>query len=116
MDFIIVLAGHGVGDYLLQTTSMATQKSVSQKWLLLHVFTYTLVLLATGNIVFSWQVALGYAIFNGALHFITDFFTSKLARRYQEKPRVYYPILGFDQLVHVSCLYWTFVHSDILAL
>lgn len=116
MEFIIVLAGHWIGDYLLQTTNMATQKSVSLKWLLLHVLAYTLVLLAFGNFVFSWQVALGYAVFNGALHLITDFFTSKLARKYQENLRVYYPILGFDQLVHISCLYWTFMHSDILAL
>ena len=116
MEFIIVLVGHWVGDYLLQTTNMATKKSISLKWLLLHILTYTLVLLITGNIVFSWQVGLGYAIFNGALHFITDFFTSKLARRYHDQPRIYYPILGFDQLVHIGCLYWTFVHSDILAL
>ncbi len=116
MEFIVVLVGHWIGDYLLQTTNMATQKSSNLKWLLLHALAYTIVLLVTGNFVFSWQVALGYAIFNGALHLITDFFTSKLAKKYLDSPRVYYPILGLDQLIHLVCLYWTYMNADILAL
>lgn len=116
MEFILVLAGHWIGDYLLQTTNMATQKSSSIKWLALHILTYAVVLLVVGNFIFSWQVALGYAIFNGALHLITDFFTSKLAKKYHERPRIFYLILGFDQLIHLICLYWTYMNSDVLAL
>jgi len=95
---------------------MAIKKHRSVKWLLLHTLTYTLILLMMAQSIFSWQVGLGYAVFNGALHLATDFFTSKLAAKFQEKPRMFYSILGFDQLVHVSCLYWTYVNSDILAL
>ncbi|MEM8507512.1 MAG: DUF3307 domain-containing protein [Bacteroidota bacterium] len=116
MEFIVVLIGHWVGDFLFQTGRMATFKSSSLKWLSLHVLTYTLVLLCIGYFIFSWQVAVGYAIFNGALHLITDFFTSKLAKSYREKPRIFYPVLGLDQLVHSICLYWTFINSDLLAL
>ena len=116
MDFLTILFAHWIGDYLLQTSDMAIKKHKSIKWLLLHTLTYTVVLLAISQLVFSWQVGLGYAIFNGALHLITDFFTSKLASRFQDKPRVFYPILGFDQLIHISCLYWTFINSDVLAL
>ncbi|MEO0572096.1 MAG: DUF3307 domain-containing protein [Bacteroidota bacterium] len=116
MEFIGILFMHWMGDYVLQTSHMAVNKHKSLKWLLLHVLTYTFVLLGLSQFVFSWQVGLGYAIFNGALHLITDFFTSKLAAKFQNKPRVFYPILGFDQLVHISCLYWTFINSDVLAL
>lgn len=116
MDFLIILFAHWVGDFLLQTTDMATKKHHSLKWLFLHILTYTLTLLIISQFVFSWQVGLGYAVFNGALHLITDFFTSKLSIKYKERPRIFFPILGFDQFIHMICLYWTFVNSDILAL
>ncbi|MEM8999715.1 MAG: DUF3307 domain-containing protein [Bacteroidota bacterium] len=116
MVFIIILIAHWVGDYVLQTSNMAVYKSSSLKWLLLHILTYTAILLIFGYFLFSWQVAFGFALFNGSLHLITDFFTSKLSARYQDQPRVFYPILGFDQCVHVICLYWTFMNSDLLAI
>lgn len=116
MNFLLLLAAHWIGDYLLQSRKMATEKYKSLKWLLFHVFIYTLILLAISQFVFSWQVGLGYAVFNGALHLITDFFTSKLAAKFHDQPRVFYPILGFDQLIHTTCLYWTFINSDVLAL
>lgn len=116
MAFIIILVAHWVGDYLLQTSKMAIQKNSSLKWLGLHVLTYFIVLLAIVNFVFSWQVALGYAVINGLLHLMTDFFTSKLAGKYVERPRIFYPIIGFDQMIHLICLYWTFLNADILAL
>lgn len=116
MNFLVLLVAHWVGDFLLQSRKMAVEKHKSLKWLLFHVLTYTIVLLAISQLVFSWQVGLGYAVFNGALHLITDFFTSKLAAKFHDQPRVFYPILGFDQLIHTACLYWTFINSDVLAL
>ena len=116
MDFIYLLVAHWVGDYLLQSTNMAVKKSSNIKWLLLHIGTYTLVLLVIGNFVFSWQIALGYAVINGGLHLVIDFITSKVAKQFQGNPRIYFPILGFDQLIHIVCLYWTYINSDILAL
>ncbi|MAU26707.1 MAG: hypothetical protein CMH48_14655 [Muricauda sp.] len=116
MDFIVLLLAHWVGDYLLQTNNMALKKHHSLKWLSLHILVYTAVLLVFCNLVFSWQIALGYAVINGLLHFITDFFTSKLAAKYHGKRRIFYSILGFDQFVHMVCLYWAYVNADILAL
>lgn len=116
MDFLILLLAHWIGDFLLQSTNMATKKHNNLKWLFLHVFTYTTALLILSQFVFSWQVGLGYAIINGALHLITDFFTSKVSIKYQDRPRIFFPILGLDQFLHLTCLYWTFVNSDILAL
>ena len=42
----------------------------------------------------------------------TDFFTSKLASKYQDKPRIFYPVLGFDQMIHGLCLYLTYINID----
>jgi hypothetical protein len=116
MDFLIILVAHWVGDFLLQTQKMAVNKHKSMKWLGLHVLVYSIVLLVIGQVLFSWQVGLGYAVFNGLLHLTTDFITSKIAARYQKNPRIFYSILGFDQLIHSMCLYWTYVNADVLAL
>ncbi|NKI30461.1 DUF3307 domain-containing protein [Croceivirga thetidis] len=116
MNFLIILLGHWVGDFVLQTSSMANEKGHSIKWLLLHVLLYTITLLVTASLVFSWQIAFGYTVISALLHLVTDFFTSKLAARFADKPRIFYPILGFDQLLHVACLYWAYLNADILAL
>lgn len=116
MDFIVLLLAHWIGDYLLQTNNMALKKHGSLKWLSLHVLVYATVLLILCNLVFSWQIALGYAVINSLLHWITDFFTSKLAAQYHSNRRIFYSILGFDQFVHMACLYWSYVNADILAL
>ncbi|MDT0605505.1 DUF3307 domain-containing protein [Croceitalea rosinachiae] len=112
----MLLLAHWIGDFLFQTTKMAIHKSSSFKWLFLHVTTYTIVIFIFATLSFSWQVALGYTVINGVLHLVVDFFTSKLAAKYVERPRIFYPILGFDQLIHIACLYWTYLNSDILAL
>lgn len=116
MNFLVILGAHWIGDFLLQTSTMATKKHASLKWLFIHILTYTVVLLAISQLLFSWQVSLGFAVFNGAFHLVTDFFTSKLAARFVERPRIFYPILGFDQMIHVACLYWTYLNADLLAL
>lgn len=113
---MVFLVAHWIGDFLFQTTKMATQKNNSLKWLSLHVSAYTAVIFIFATLSFSWQVALGFTVINGFLHFIVDFFTSKLTSKYRERSRIFNIILGFDQLIHMACLYWTFLNSDILAL
>ena len=112
MTFALILVAHWVGDYLFQTTNMAVEKSASLKWLTLHVLTYMLVLGCFSIFLFSWKLALTYIALNGILHFITDFFTSKLAVKHQDNARVFYPILGFDQMTHGLCLYLTYINLN----
>ncbi|WP_420398815.1 hypothetical protein [Flagellimonas sp.] len=91
---------------------MAVKKSSSLKWLTAHVLTYSLVLGGFAIFLFPLESALIYVALNALLHFVTDFFTSKLASKYQDNPRIFYPVLGFDQMVHGLCLYLTFVNKD----
>lgn len=114
MIFAIILIAHWVGDYLFQSTRMAVEKSSSFKWLTTHVATYTGVILAFSIFLFPWKTAILYVGINGLLHFITDFFTSKLAAKHQDNARIFYPILGFDQLVHGLCLYLTYINLELL--
>ena len=105
---LLILLGHWIGDFVFQSSSMAKQKSHSLKWLTIHVMIYCLILFLTIVPVFGLLLAAKFIAINGALHWITDFFTSKLSVKHQDNPRIFYPILGFDQLVHTAGLIYTY--------
>ncbi|MBQ4819256.1 DUF3307 domain-containing protein [Aquimarina sp. MMG016] len=116
MIFSLILIAHWGGDFVFQTSKMAIRKSYKLKWLLLHVLAYTTVLLVFSLFLFSLKIAIMYTLINAILHGVTDFFTSKLTTKYRKTPRVFYPILGLDQLIHTITLYLTFIHKDSLVL
>jgi hypothetical protein len=104
---IVLLLAHWVGDYLLQTNEMATQKATSLKWLTIHVAVYCIPILVAGILLFSMQQALTYLAINASLHWLTDLVTSRLATRYRANPRVFHLVVGFDQFFHSACLLGT---------
>ncbi|MDP1800916.1 MAG: DUF3307 domain-containing protein [Bacteroidota bacterium] len=114
MTLLIIFVVHFLADFVFQSSKMATGKSKSLKWLSIHVGVYASVSLLTfavlaityGNILFAfywWSI-------NVALHFITDFFTSKVTSRFWEEKnmRFFFVMIGFDQLIHNMCLVSTF--------
>lgn len=111
MDILVLLGlvwVHFVADFALQTHKMATNKSTSNKWLASHVGTYTLVLglvCALSPVLTIW-----YALVNGVLHFITDYFTSRAAsKRYKEgKIHDFFVVVGFDQALHMTAFILTY--------
>ena len=105
MDFLFILGAHWIGDYLLQTTRMATEKKHSFVWLGWHTLTYTAVLTAFSLALFPPEAGFKFILFNGLIHGITDLFTSRWAARYLDEPRIFFPILGFDQFLHLAALY-----------
>ena len=104
---VIILFGHWVGDYLFQTNKMAQLKSSSIHWLSIHALVYTLTLTLFSFLVLPLEFALQFSIMNGAIHWMTDFFTSKLSSKYRGRPRIFFPILGFDQFIHSITLVMT---------
>ncbi|MCL6268078.1 DUF3307 domain-containing protein [Flagellimonas myxillae] len=112
MTFALILVAHWVGDYVFQTSRMAMEKSSKLKWLSLHVLMYMVTLGVFSAFLFPAKQAVTYVVANGLLHFVTDFFTSRLASKYQDNPRIFYPVLGFDQLIHGLCLYLTFINLE----
>lgn len=114
MTLLIIFVVHFLADFVFQSSKMATGKSKSLKWLSIHVGVYASVSLLTfavlaityGNILFAfywWSI-------NVALHFITDFFTSKVTSQFWEEKnmRFFFVMIGFDQLIHNMCLVSTF--------
>jgi hypothetical protein len=96
----VLLTAHWFGDYVLQTNVIAKEKSRSIKWLLIHVAMYTTVLFICTIVIFPYSMWLPFLVVNASLHLITDFLTSKLSQKFHSNQRLYFVIIGFDQLIH----------------
>lgn len=105
---------HFLADFVFQTSQMATGKSKSLKWLSIHVGVYGLVsvisLILIGQSAHSYYLGFAWWLGNVALHFITDFITSKLTSRFwnAKNYRLFFVMIGFDQLIHNLCLVGTY--------
>ncbi len=109
---VMLLVTHWVGDFLFQTTWMATSKSRRLDALTAHVLIYSLILSVAAALIFGPNtVAAAFIACNAVLHFVTDFFTSKVSASLHAKQnmRGFYVVLGFDQLLHHIALAATLV-------
>ena len=97
---VLVFWVHFISDFVLQTDEMAKNKSTSNKWLTEHVKIYTIVMFGFGPV---------YAIVNGILHWITDYFSSRASSKIWKDGRVhdFFVVIGIDQAIHMTCLVLT---------
>lgn len=99
-NILILVWLHFFADFILQTDKMAINKSSNVKWLSIHILVYSLPLFY-----FGWK----FALLNGAMHWITDFCTSR-ATTYlwkKEERHWFFVVIGLDQAIHMSCLFLT---------
>jgi hypothetical protein len=96
-----ILLVHWFADFVLQTDQMAQNKSHSIKWLSIHVLVYTIPLLVFG---------VKFALVNGGVHFIVDYFTSKISKRLYLKSDIhnFFVVVGLDQYLHTAFLIWSY--------
>jgi hypothetical protein len=123
VTLLLIFVVHFLGDFVFQSSKMATGKSKSIKWLSIHVGVYALVslisLIVLGNFFGNFLVGFYWWITNVILHFIVDFFTSKITSRFweQKNMRFFFVMIGFDQLLHAICLISTFyIFQDLVNL
>lgn len=110
----LLFFAHWLGDFFAQSDQMAAEKSKSNAWLLLHVTIYTstvTLLLLVGGVITS-EVVPGFYFWTLSLHFVTDWFTSRLnARLYKAEERHWFFVsIGFDQFLHAVALCYTLKH------
>jgi hypothetical protein len=105
-QFVALLATHWVGDFVLQTNFQASNKSKRLDALSLHVATYTLTLFISAIVLLGVTAAVIFAAINGALHFATDYITSRASSKLWEKQswHRFFVMIGFDQLIHQATL------------
>lgn len=110
MEYISLLFFHWLGDYLLQTNRMAKLKSERIEWLTFHALAYSFALTLGALLLLPWKIAIGFIALNAALHWITDFITSRASAYFKNNPRIFFPIIGFDQFLHAAALILTYDH------
>ena len=96
---------HFFADFVLQTDKIALNKSNDNEILLQHVAIYAFCFLGFGPF---------YALANMMLHFITDWFTSRITKRLwlAGERHWFFVVIGIDQAIHMTCLFATY---DLLA-
>ncbi len=93
----LVIWLHFISDFILQTNYVALNKSKYLNCLLLHCGIYSVPFLILG---------VEYALLNGILHFIVDYFTSSLTSYFYatDKRHWFFVTIGCDQAIHMTCL------------
>jgi hypothetical protein len=95
----VLLSLHFFMDFVFQSNNMATKKSTSNKWLLIHVACYSTPFLFFG---------IPFALINGLSHLVIDYVTSRISKKFWEAKQLhwFFVVIGFDQLLHTSILLW----------
>lgn len=104
-----LLAVHTIGDFVLQTNWMATNKSKNSDALFAHTLVYSLCFLHWGLV---------FVIITLITHTITDAVTSRITAYlyanlndqhfYQPNSHWFFVVIGFDQLIHFATLAYAF--------
>lgn len=113
-QFVSLLAIHWLADFVLQTHWQASNKSKSNEALARHVGCYTIALFFAVPFIFPGDMYgkwLAFIAINGALHLVTDYFTSRASSRLYAKQdwHNFFVVIGFDQLIHQVTLALTMV-------
>ena len=116
MNFVVaslLIVGHFFGDFVLQSSKMATEKSKNLAYLIAHVtvYTFTLTAFITPYLIFVQNIDTKlitlFFLFVFFTHFITDYFTSKVnSMNWDDKKFDKFFIgLGLDQCLHYISLF-----------
>jgi len=107
---ILIMFSHWVADFLCQARYIAEGKGKNNWILFLHCVIYSLVMFFGASIMIGFIPAAIFAGINFILHFIVDYFTSRISSKFYKSGNTYlfFSTIGFDQFLHTCCLYITF--------
>ena len=114
-----ILIGHFIADFILQSDWMAINKSKDNVPLAFHCLVYADIMFFMACILFykeivghNWIMPFSWLAINTLLHFITDYFTSRInADLWKNGKRHWFFVnIGFDQLIHYTTLILTYYY------
>lgn len=119
---ITILFAHWVADFIFQSQEIAANKYNNIYVLIRHICIYTTVLFSIlcisklFGINIDSEKLMQLCALNGLLHFIVDFCTSKITHYLYSKNKIheFFVVIGFDQLLHYSCLFMTLDYFKII--
>ena len=105
---VVILWAHFIGDFILQSDYHAVNKSKDNWALFSHICYYTMPLAAAGLII---PVSLAWLAVNAVLHGVIDYVTSRITSRLwvAGKRHWFFVTIGFDQSLHFTCLFATYL-------
>ena len=97
----VIYTLHFIADFILQSDYVAQNKSKNNWVLIQHGFIYSLPFILISPL---------YAVANGVIHIFVDYFTSRVSSKLwaQGKVHWFFVTIGFDQLLHILTLTWTY--------
>lgn len=100
-QLLLIIWLHFISDFILQPTFLSENKSNNNYILLIHVAIYLIPFILIGWI---------FAIINGVLHFIIDWFSSRICKFFfiKKKLHLFFITIGLDQVIHISILILTY--------
>ncbi|MFA9397626.1 MAG: DUF3307 domain-containing protein [Clostridiaceae bacterium] len=105
--FLLLLLGHVLGDFYLQTKGMAEKKEKSIKWVLLHSLCYLGTMILIGLPIISLEIVL-VIILASILHLVIDTFKyiyfSVMTKKRKKTQVIERNIFFVDQLLHLVFL------------
>ncbi|MFA9463902.1 MAG: DUF3307 domain-containing protein [Velocimicrobium sp.] len=111
--FILLLLGHILGDFYIQTRKMAEKKEKSITWVMIHCLCYGVGMMLIGFPIMSCNIAF-MVVLASILHLIIDVFKYgyflKITKKGKMTQVIERNLFFIDQLFHMVCLiaiaYW----------
>ena len=104
---IILLIGHLIADFFLQSSKMAEDKITNIKYLLSHSIIYALVTFSISFLFIETQFAVWPALIVSGSHFIIDFIRTKIDNKSKNNKTMFFTFIS-DQLLHIAVIIVTY--------
>jgi len=116
--FILLLLGHFLGDFYIQTKKMAEKKEKSLRWVLIHCLCYWIIMLLISLPIISWKIALAATV-AAILHMVIDVikfaYTFSKIKKGKMTLALKRNVFFVDQVFHIACLfgitYWVIISN-----
>lgn len=103
MFAIILLIGHLIADFFLQSSKMAEDKKLNTKALLSHGIIYSLVTFGISFLFLEFKFAIWSGILVSGSHFIIDFIRTKIDVKFKNNKTHFFTFIS-DQILHVTII------------